>query len=152
MAAGVGLSKKGTKAASPRRSLESRWGQIHRKEFIGQRMVIKGSNMAERETNVNQFAGVNALAKRIEELTKQRDELTKERQDSQTRLLEEHGVALASLEKSVALLVDRTKDLGEMSKRITRLESWKVYLAGIASAFTFIGTLIGGGLTLVFRR
>ena len=79
MAAGVGLSKKGTKAASPRRSLESRWGQIHRKEFIGQRMVIKGSNMAERETNVNQFAGVNALAKRIEELTKQRDELTKER-------------------------------------------------------------------------
>jgi chromosome segregation ATPase len=111
-----------------------------------------GDKMPERETNISQFAGVNALAKRIEELTKQRDELTKERQDSQTRLLEEHGVALASLEKSVALLVDRTKDLGEMSKRITRLESWKVYLAGIASAFTFIGTLIGGGLTLMFRR
>ena len=51
--------------------------------------------MAEHETNINQFAGVNALAKRIEELTKQRDELTKERQDSQTRLLEEHGVSLA---------------------------------------------------------
>ena len=102
--------------------------------------------MADHETNINQFAGVNALAKRIEELTKQRDELTKERQDSQTRLLEEHGVALASLERSVALLVDRIKDLGEMSKRITRLESWKVYLAGIASAFTFIGTLIGGAL------
>ncbi len=108
--------------------------------------------MAEHETNINQFAEVNALAKRIEELTKQRDELAKERQDSQTRLLEEHGVALASLEKSVALLVDRTKDLGEMCKRITRLESWKVYLAGIASAFTFIGALIGGALTLMFRR
>ncbi len=26
------------------------------------------------------------------------------------------------------------------------------HLAGIASAFTFIGTLIGGGLTLMFRR
>lgn len=108
--------------------------------------------MADHETNVSQFAGVNALAKRIEELTKQRDDLTKERQESQTKLLEEHGVALANMERTLSLLVDRTKDFEEMSKRITRLESWKVYLAGIASAFTFIGTLIGGALTLMFRR
>ncbi len=61
--------------------------------------------MAEHETNINQFAGVNALAKRIEELTKQRDEFAKDRQNSQTRLLEEHGVALADMKTTLDLLV-----------------------------------------------
>ena len=108
--------------------------------------------MVERKTNVSQFAGVNALAKRIEELTKERDELTKQRQDSQTRLLEEHGATLEHLETTLQLLVERTKDLPDVFKRVSKLEAWRVYLAGIASAFTFIGTVIGAVLTMMFRK
>jgi len=108
--------------------------------------------MLERRTNVSQFEGVNALQKDIERLTKERDALAKERENSQTKLLEEHGVALEALKSQLGLLIERTKDLPDLSKRVLRLESWKVYLAGIASAFTFIGTLIGGALTLMFRR
>ena len=108
--------------------------------------------MVERRTNVSQFAGVNALQKDIERLTKERDALARERENSQTKLLEEHSVTLKEMTTTLALLVDRTKDLPKLGERVTRLESWKVYLAGIASAFTFIGTLIGGGLTLMFRR
>ena len=111
-----------------------------------------GIKMVERRTNVSQFAGVNALKKDIERLTKERDALAKERENSQTRLLEEHGVSLEALKSQLGLLIERTKDLPDLSKRVLRLESWKVYLAGIASAFTFIGTLIGGALTLMFRR
>ena len=108
--------------------------------------------MAEHETNQNQFAGVNALAKRIEELTKERDELTRARQDSQTKLLQEHGVDLAVVKGQLVLLVERTKDLPDVMKRVSKLESWKVYLAGIVSSVMFIGSLIGAMLTLVFRR
>jgi DNA repair exonuclease SbcCD ATPase subunit len=99
--------------------------------------------MVERRTNISQFAGVNALQKDIERLTKERDELAKERENAQTRLLEEHGVALAEMKATLDLLVERTKDLPDISKRVTRLESWKAFIGGIAAAFTMIGGAVG---------
>ena len=99
--------------------------------------------MVERRTNISQFAGVNALQRDIERLTKERDALAKERENSQTRLLEEHGVALAEMKTTLDLLVERTKDLPDISKRVTRLESWKAFIAGIAAAFTMIGGAVG---------
>ena len=99
--------------------------------------------MVERRTNISQFAGVNALQKDIERLTKERDELAKERENAQTRLLEEHGVALADMKTTLDLLVERTKDLPDISKRVTRLESWKEFVGGIAAAFTMIGGAVG---------
>ena len=99
--------------------------------------------MVERRTNISQFAGVNALQKDIERLTKERDALAKEREDAQTRLLEEHGVALAEMKTTLDLLVERTKDLPDISKRVTRLESWKAFIGGIAAAFTMIGGAVG---------
>ena len=99
--------------------------------------------MVERRTNISQFAGVNALQKDIERLTKERDELAKERENAQTRLLEEHGVALAEMRTTLDLLVERTKDMPDISKRVTRLESWKAFIGGIAAAFTMIGGAVG---------
>ena len=99
--------------------------------------------MVERRTNISQFAGVNALQKDIERLTKERDELAKARENAQTRLLEEHGVALADMKTTLDLLVERTKDLPDISKRVTRLESWKAFIGGIAAAFTMIGGAVG---------
>ena len=111
--------------------------------------------MAERETNINQFARVNALQKDIERLTKERDALAKERENSQTRLLEEHGEALAELKTSVALVVDRTKDLPILIKgindRVDKLEKLKTFVAGVAFSFTSIGTLLGWGLCFLFK-
>jgi hypothetical protein len=99
--------------------------------------------MVERRTNISQFAGVNALQKDIERLTKERDALAKERENAQTRLLEEHGVALAEMKTTLDLLVERTKYLPDISKRVTRLESWKEFVGGIAAAFTMIGGAVG---------
>ena len=99
--------------------------------------------MVERRTNISQFAGVNALQKDIERLTKERDALAKEREDAQTRLLKEHGVALDAMKTTLDLLVERTKDLPDISKRVTRLESWKAFIGGIAAAFTMIGGGVG---------
>jgi hypothetical protein len=99
--------------------------------------------MVERRTNISQFAGVNALQKDIERLTKERDALAKERENAQTRLLEEHGVALAEMKTTLDLLVERTKDMPDISKRVTRLESWKAFIGGIAAAFTMIGGAVG---------
>ena len=99
--------------------------------------------MVEHRTNISQFAGVNALQKDIERLTKERDALAKERENAQTRLLEEHGVALAEMKTTLDLLVERTKDMPDISKRVTRLESWKAFIGGIAAAFTMIGGAVG---------
>ena len=99
--------------------------------------------MVERRTNISQFADVNALQKDIERLTKERDALAKERENAQTRLLEEHGVALAEMKTTLDLLVERTKDMPDISKRVTRLESWKAFIGGIAAAFTMIGGAVG---------
>jgi len=108
--------------------------------------------MVERRTNASQFAGVNAIAKRIEELTKERDELTKERQNSQTKLIEEHGVILAEVQTTLTLLVERTKNLPALTADVSKLKMWKSYLAGIASAFTLFGAFIGWAETSWFRR
>lgn len=99
--------------------------------------------MVERRTNVSQFAGVNALQKDIERLTKERDALAKDRENAQTRLLEEHSEALANMKATLDLLVERTKDLPALVTRVTRLESWKAFIGGIAAAFTMIGGAIG---------
>jgi hypothetical protein len=71
---------------------------------------MTGEKMLERRTNVSQFEGVNALQKDIERLTKERDALAKERENSQTKLLEEHGVALEALKSQLGLLIERTKE------------------------------------------
>ena len=99
--------------------------------------------MVERRTNISQFAGVNALQKDIERLTKERDALAKERENAQTRLLEEHGGSLAEMKTTLDLLVERTKDMPDISKRVMRLESWKAFIGGIAAAFTMIGGAVG---------
>jgi DNA repair exonuclease SbcCD ATPase subunit len=111
--------------------------------------------MEERRTNVSQFDGVNALAKRIEELTRQRDELTKDRQDSQTKLLEEHGAALAALKTDLTLMVERTKDLPAaiegLNTRLTAQERWKILMTGYAAAFGIMGAFLGWVTNLIFR-
>ena len=99
--------------------------------------------MVERRTNISQFAGVNALQQDIERLTKERDSLAKDRENAQTRLLEEHSVALSGMKTTLDLLVERTKDMPDISKRVTRLESWKAFIGGIAAAFTMIGGAVG---------
>ena len=99
--------------------------------------------MDDSRTNDAQFAGVNALQKDIERLTKERDSLAKDRENAQTRLLEEHSVALSGMKTTLDLLVERTKDMPDISKRVTRLESWKAFIGGIAAAFTMIGGMVG---------
>lgn len=108
--------------------------------------------MAERRTNVSQFASVNALQKDIERLTKERDALARERENAQTKLLEEHGVALVQVQETLTLLVERTKDFPDLLKRVSRLESWKTYLMGIASAFTFLGAILGSVGALLVKK
>jgi flagellar motility protein MotE (MotC chaperone) len=106
----------------------------------------------ERRTNVSQFEGVNALQKDIERLTKERDDLARKREDSQTQLLKDHSVTLADMKTTLDLLVERTKDLPKLAERVTRLESWKQFVAGIAAAFTMIGSVIGFIGGLIFTR
>jgi DNA repair exonuclease SbcCD ATPase subunit len=105
-----------------------------------------------RVSETRSFDAATQLAKRIEELTKERDELSKQRQDSQIKLLEEHGKSLASVKTTLALLVEQTKNLPDLDRRVKRLEAWKAYLAGIASAFTLIGTLIGAAITSLIHK
>lgn len=104
--------------------------------------------MVERRTNVSQFAEVKALTKRVEELTK-------ERQDSQTKLLEEHGIALAELKTDLTLLVERTKDLPKaiegLNTRLTAQERWKILMTGYAAAFGIMGAFLGWLMNLIFR-
>jgi hypothetical protein len=111
--------------------------------------------MIDRRKNGNQFDGVNALQKDIERLTKERDSMARERENAQTKLLEEHGEALAELKISVALVVDRTKDLPTViqgiNDRVSKLEKWKTFVAGIAFSFTSIGTILGWGLSFLFK-
>jgi hypothetical protein len=52
-------------------------------------------------------------------------------------------VALAEMKTTLDLLVERTKYLPDISKRVTRLESWKAFIGGIAAAFTMIGGAVG---------
>jgi putative protein kinase ArgK-like GTPase of G3E family len=116
--------------------------------------------MEGRNTNASQFEGVNALQKRIEELTKERDRASEERdercrqqEDAQTELLKEHGSALSEMKVTLALLVSQTKDLptafDKINTRLTGVEKWKVYIAGIITAFTAIGVVIGWVVSLV---
>jgi predicted nuclease with TOPRIM domain len=111
--------------------------------------------MAERRTNVSQFEGVNALQKDIERLTKERDALTKERENSQTKLLEEHGASLAALKTDLTLLVERTKDLPAaiegLNNRLTAQERWKMLMTGYAAAFGIMGAFLGWVINFIFR-
>ena len=83
--------------------------------------------MVERRTNVSQFAGVSALQKDIERLTKERDALAKERENSQTKLLEEHSESLAELKTSLALIVDRTKNLPTSIQEINWIKVQRLF-------------------------
>jgi hypothetical protein len=100
--------------------------------------------MIESRMNEAQFDEVKQLTKRVEEMTKARE-------DSQTKLLEAHGVSLADMKTTLDLLVERTKDLPDLAKRVTRLESWKSFVGGIAAAFTMIGGTIGFIVGLITR-
>jgi translation elongation factor EF-1alpha len=97
----------------------------------------------ERRMNASQFEGVNTLARRIDALTKERDALTKDRENTQTKLLEDHTATLASMQTTLALIVERTKDLPKLGDRVTKLESWKAFVGGIAASFTILGGSIG---------
>ena len=101
--------------------------------------------MEERRSDAVLVAENERLSARVERLTQNRE-------DSQTKLLEDHSKTLSDMQKTLVLLVEQTKDLPELGRRVSRLETWKVYLAGIASAFTFIGTIIGGTITFFMRR
>ena len=111
--------------------------------------------MVERRTNVSQFEGVNALQKDIERLTKERDALAKERENSQTKLLEEHGASLAALKTDLTLLVERTKDLPAaiegLNNRLTAQERWKMLMTGYAAAFGIMGAFLGWVINFIFR-
>ena len=111
--------------------------------------------MVERRTNVSQFAGVNALQKDIERLTKERDAFAKERENSQTKLLEEHGAALAELKTALTLVVERTdglpKVIESIKDRLTAQEKWKILMTGYAAAFGIMGAFLGWVTNLIFR-
>jgi hypothetical protein len=112
--------------------------------------------MVERRTNVSQFAGVNALQKDIERLTKERDALAKERENSQTKMLEEHGVTLGEMKITLKTLVDSANQLPEViegiKERLTKLEKWKIWQSGFAAAWGIMGAGIGFIVTLIFGR
>lgn len=91
------------------------------------------------------FQSAHDLAKEIERLQK-------EREGNQTQLLRAHGVALEELSKSMILVVERTKDLPELVKRVSRLEQWKVFIGGIAASFTSIGAIIGWLISFLSKR
>jgi len=109
--------------------------------------------MEEHRSNDRQFAGVNTLQKRIEELTKERDSLDKDRQDAQTRMLEDHGLALAEMKITLATVVANIKDLPRtlevINTRLTAQEKWKSWLGGNISAFGIIGVFLGFIVTLI---
>lgn len=91
------------------------------------------------------FQSAHDLAKEIERLQK-------EREGNQTQLLRDHGIALEELKESMILVVERTKDLPELVKRVSRLEQWKVFIGGIAASFTSIGAIIGWLISFLSKR
>lgn len=98
------------------------------------------------------FQSAHDLAKEIERLQKERDALLLEREGNQTQLLRAHGVALEELSRSMILVVERTKDLPDLVKRVSRLEQWKVFIGGIAASFTSIGAIIGWLISFLSKR
>ncbi len=91
------------------------------------------------------FQSAHDLAKEIERLQK-------EREGNQTQLLRDHGIALEELKESMILVVERTKDLPELVKRVSRLEQWKVFIGGIVASFTSIGAIIGWLISFLSKR
>ena len=91
------------------------------------------------------FQSAHDLAKEIERLQK-------EREGNQTQLLRDHGIALEELKESMILVVERTKDLPDLVKRVSRLEQWKVFIGGIAASFTSIGAIIGWLISFLSKR
>jgi isoaspartyl peptidase/L-asparaginase-like protein (Ntn-hydrolase superfamily) len=89
-----------------------------------------------RRPNSAQFQNARVLAERIEQLTK-------ERQEAQTQMLEAHGRALGEVQTTLSLLVERTENLSKLTERVTVLEKWKAFMAGVAAAFTMIGGTVG---------
>ena len=98
------------------------------------------------------FQSAHDLAKEIERLQKERDAFLLERNTNQTLLLQSHGLALGELKESMILVVERTKDLPDLVKRVSRLEQWKVFIGGIAAAFTGIGAAIGGMIEFLVKK
>jgi len=98
------------------------------------------------------FQSAHDLAKDIERLQKERDALLLERAGNQTQLLHAHSTTLKALSESMILVVERTKDLPDLVKRVSRLEQWKVFIGGIAAAFTGIGAAIGGLIEFLLKK
>jgi hypothetical protein len=97
--------------------------------------------------STGKFDRAQSQARKIAELTEERDRLAKEREDNQTSLLDAHTTQLNKIDKQLDLLIFQTKDLPELSTRITEVEtkltSWKAFVGGIAATCTVIGTTIG---------
>ena len=108
--------------------------------------------MVAQRTNSDQFNEAHVLAKRIEELTKERDALAKRREDEQTILLNSHTIQLSDINTQLTLVISQTKNLPSLGERVTRLEMWKAFVAGIAAAFTMIGGSIGWVIGILVRR
>ena len=119
--------------------------------------------MVECRPTVGQFAESNTLQKRIEELTKERDAATskldllaKMQEDAQTKMLEEHGVALGEMKITLKALVYSAEQLPEViegiKERLTKLEKWKIWQSGFAAAWGIMGAGIGFIVTLIFGR
>ncbi len=92
--------------------------------------------MEERRHNSGQFESAKVLAERIERMTREREE-------NQTLMLEGHSKILGEVKTTLSLLVERTENLPDLVKRVTALERWKAFVAGIAASFTVVGGSIG---------
>ena len=119
--------------------------------------------MAEARTNVKQFEHSEALQQELARMTEERDKATakldalaKSQADKQTKLLEDHGESLAQVLTTLAVLESSTKDLPATFKcintRLTLLERWKTWVAGIVFAFTSLGGAIGATAAFIWRH
>jgi translation elongation factor EF-1alpha len=102
--------------------------------------------------STGKFDMAQSQARKIAELTVERDALAKAREEDQTDRLKRHTEQLNEITTQLALLVERTKDLPELSSRVTKLETWKAFVAGIAAAFTMIGGSFGYAVGLLVKK
>lgn len=91
------------------------------------------------------FADAHALAERLFTMqTKQADQMMEK--------LTHQGRILTALAVDMATVKGRADQLPDLSKRVTKLEAWKAFVAGIAAAFTMIGGSIGWVIGILVRR
>jgi hypothetical protein len=93
----------------------------------------------------NALEAINSLALEIARLTRIREE-------EQSGVLADHGRILGQLTTDMAVLVERTSELGTMNRRIVMLELWKSRWMGVAAASLGVGGVLGWAIQVVLRR